>query len=90
MIITKITVAKVDHANPRYPDADAMKGVPFSDVYLCQCTTDDGQEFECPYFVAPDAGGLNWHLGLDQDVASNMLKLFAAAIAKMAERQEAA
>lgn len=82
MIVTDLKISKVPHDDPRYPDADAMKRqdgsvVPFFDVYVCQCTTDDGQDFECPFFITET----------DRDFtpqkAGDTLRLFAAAVSRV-------
>ncbi len=92
MIIESLTVSKVAHDDPRYPNSDSVKRsdgtiIPFSDVYLCSVITDDGRPFETPYFVYPNGV-------VDDDMTlrrtADMLRLFAKAIENMDEKQEAA
>lgn len=84
MILADISVQKLARADPRYPGIDAAP-TPFSDVYLMTCKTDDGQHFECPFYVLDLAGH-----EMTTSRAANMLRLFAAAIAEMDQRQQAA
>lgn len=53
MPITDVTVKKIDHSDPTYPDP--IKDRPFTDVYLLTCTFADGSKQECPCFVWDDA-----------------------------------
>ena len=91
MIIANLTVSKVAHDDPRYPSPDSVKlagsVIPFSDVYLCSVTTEDGRPFESPYYVYPNGV-------VDDDMTlrrtADMLRLFAKAIENMDQKQEAA
>ncbi len=85
MIITKITIAMVDHGAPEYPDYDAFKRagniIPFTDVLQCVCTTDDGQELECHEFITKD---------LTPDYLGRILEVFAGAISRIGQVEKAA
>ena len=82
MIIIDLSVRKMDHADPRYPDP--MPERPFTDVYLLTAKTDDGEDHECPFFLTDLVGEMT------PSRTADMLKLFAAAIAKMGDAKKAA
>jgi hypothetical protein len=78
MIIYNLKFAKMDKTDPRYPSADAWKRsdgsiIDFTDVYLCECETDDGPR-EKSYFVTHDM--------TPKDMES-VLTAFAVAIGRM-------
>lgn len=81
MIITNLTLQKMDHSDPRYPDP--IKDRPFSDVYRLEATMDDGSQQESVFFVMDHAGPMTTQR------TANMLKGFVRAIENMTEEKAA-
>lgn len=74
-----LTVTKLQHDDPRFPDKEEMKG--FSDIYLCTVTMYDGSQLECG-FLAKD-----WMTPYEM---SAMLQNFAAAVAGIGRESKTA
>jgi hypothetical protein len=86
MLITDFRVRKMDHDDPRYPDADWMKRtdgstIPFSDVYLFEVDHADGS-FECPFVVTRD-------YALTPDSVANIMEAFSAAVRAVGNKKAA-
>lgn len=77
MIILDCKIGKMDKADPRYPTETRKtpdgSPIPHTDVYLCQCETDEGP-FEASFLVTQE---------MTPEYLSGIIMTFGAAVRRM-------